>query len=59
MMIFAIALPLLLAAFYSWTSRLNQFFFFGRTVPQDFAASAEGRAIVAALVVLLVHVDPR
>lgn len=43
----AISMPVLLAAFYSWTSRMNQFFFFGRTVPQGFASGAEGRAIVS------------
>lgn len=36
---------LLLPVFYVWTSRLNQFFFFGRTVPADFPASPAGSAI--------------
>lgn len=47
-MLFAmIAVPLLLAAYYSWTSKINHFFFFGRRVPAEFAASGEGKRIVA------------
>lgn len=34
-----------LALFYSWTSRINGFFFFGRTVDPELRASDEGRAI--------------
>lgn len=45
MVTFVFVALLLLPAFYSWTSRLNQFFFFGRTVPADFPSSAAGRAI--------------
>lgn len=40
-----IVIPLLQAAYYSWTSRINQFFFFGRSVPAEFAASPEARNI--------------
>lgn len=43
--IFTFAALALLPAFYSWTSRLNQFFFFGKTVPAEFPSSAAGRAI--------------
>lgn len=43
-LVFYIAL-LLLPIFYVWTSRLNHFFFFGRTVPAEFPTSADGRAI--------------
>ncbi len=45
MLILAFAIVVFLPAFYSWTSRLNQFFFFGRTVPAEFPASPAGRAI--------------
>lgn len=44
-LIFIFVVLLLLPAFYSWTSRLNQFFFFGRTVPAHFPPSDAGRAI--------------
>lgn len=37
---------LLLVAYSSWMTQINQFFFFGRTVPEDFGSSAEGRGIV-------------
>jgi hypothetical protein len=39
------AMPLLLAAFYSWTSRMNHFFFFGKAVPAEFAASSQAKTI--------------
>jgi hypothetical protein len=45
MLTFTFVVLLLLPAYYSWTSRLNQFFFFGRTVPAEFPDSAAGRAI--------------
>jgi hypothetical protein len=38
------ALPLT-AGFNSWTSRINQFFFFSRTVDADFASTVSARAI--------------
>lgn len=41
----AIGATLLLAAFYSWTNRMNSTFFFGRSVPADLRESAAGRAI--------------
>jgi hypothetical protein len=46
--IFAVDAVLLcaFAAFYGWTSRLNQFFFFGRTAPEGFSATPPARAIV-------------
>lgn len=50
LMIILIAL-LLLTAYSSWMSQINQFFFFGRTVPEDFESSAEGRGIVRKYVV--------
>jgi hypothetical protein len=34
-----------LTGFYLWTSRINQFFFFGRTLPQGFAATAAGARV--------------
>lgn len=34
-----------LALFYSWTARINSFFFFGRTVDSEIRASQAGRAI--------------
>lgn len=37
---------LALALLQSWTSRMNQFFFFSRTVPIGFGGSAEAREIV-------------
>ena len=46
MLIASFAILLLLAGYYSWTSSLNQFFFFGRTVPEDFPSSAAARSIV-------------
>lgn len=45
MPIIAFVALLILPGFYSWTSRLNQFFFFGRTVPPDFPTSPAARAI--------------
>lgn len=33
------------AAFNMWTSRINQFFFFGRTLPAAFAASADAKKV--------------
>jgi len=47
MLITMIAVPLLLAAYYSWTSKINHFFFFGRSVPAEFAAGPEGKRIVS------------
>jgi hypothetical protein len=35
----------LIAGFNSWTSRINQFFFFSRTVDADFASTISARAI--------------
>ena len=40
-----IAFLILLAAFNSWTSRINQFFFFGRTVSDDFRQSDAAHSI--------------
>ena len=46
MLIATFAVLLLLAVLNSWTSRLNQFFFFGRTAPDDVKSNAEARSIV-------------
>jgi len=35
------------ACFHLWISRRDQFFFFGRTVPEGFQTTAEARAIVS------------
>jgi len=41
----AVGATLILGLFYSWTSRINGVFFFGRTVSPELRASAEARAI--------------
>jgi uncharacterized membrane protein len=41
----AIGATLFLGAFYSWTSRINGMFFFGRSADAELKASREGRAI--------------
>ncbi|HEX9201819.1 MAG TPA: hypothetical protein VF865_19835 [Acidobacteriaceae bacterium] len=41
----SIGITLLLGVVYSWTSRLNGLFFFGRTADAEVRASEEGRAI--------------
>lgn len=41
----AVGATLILGLFYSWTSRINGLFFFGRTVSPEFRASAEARAV--------------
>lgn len=41
----AIGAALFLGAFYSWTSRINGMFFFGRSTASELRDSAEGRAI--------------
>ncbi len=46
MLIATFAVLPLQAAFYSWMSRLNQFFFFGRTAPDVVKSSAEARSLV-------------
>ncbi len=46
MLMIILIVLLLLIAYSSWMTQINQFFFFGRTVPEDFASSAEGRGIV-------------
>jgi len=46
MFFYTIGAILLLAAFNSWTSRINQFFFFGRTVSEDFRLTESARKIV-------------
>lgn len=45
MLIAILAMLLLMAAWYSWTSKMNQLFFFGRTVPAGFAATPQARRI--------------
>jgi hypothetical protein len=50
---FTFVVLLLLPAFYSWTSRLNQFFFFGRTVPAEFPESTAGHAITRRYLTLI------
>lgn len=42
---FSIGMVMLLGLFYSWTSRINGMFFFGRTASEGLQKSAEGRAI--------------
>ncbi len=51
MLMITLTALLLITAYSSWMSQINQFFFFGRTVPEDFASGAEGRAIVRRFVV--------
>jgi uncharacterized membrane protein len=41
----AIGSTIILGLFYSWTSRINAMFFFGRTVADELKPSAEGRSI--------------
>ena len=45
LLISTIAAIAALAAFYAWTSRINQFCFFGRTLPLEFADSSAARPI--------------
>ena len=42
---FSIGMVMLLGLFYSWTSRINGVFFFGRTASEGLQKSDEGRAI--------------
>jgi uncharacterized membrane protein len=42
-----------IATFYAWTSRINQFFFFARTLPQSFADTPAARTITRRYIVMV------
>ncbi|HWZ51785.1 MAG TPA: hypothetical protein VNW54_10000 [Granulicella sp.] len=48
-----------LAAYYAWIAGRNQFFFFGRTLPADFAETASTQAISRAFRLCLARLHPQ